>query len=95
MPREDVEARTTLGYTIFGEGFTKAFGPGHFPASQEDYEFGKKFWKLSEKLLAEGKFKVHRPDVRGGGLEGVLEGLDELRQGKVSGKKLVYKISEA
>lgn len=95
VPRSDVEARTTLGYTIFGESFTKAFGPGHFPAKQEDYEFGKSFWKLSEQLLAEGKFKVHRPDVRGGGLEGVLDGLNELRQGKVSGKKLVYKIADA
>ncbi|KAF4535868.1 Zinc-binding oxidoreductase protein [Lasiodiplodia theobromae] len=92
FPRKDVEAKYTLAYTTFGEAFTKSFGPGNFPASKEDYEFGKMFWKLTEELLAKGQFKVHNPDVRTGGLEGVLEGLEELRQGKVSGKKLVYKL---
>jgi hypothetical protein len=33
--------------------------------------------------------------VGSGGLEGVLKGLDELREGKVSGVKLVYKIDES
>ncbi|KAF9630187.1 Alcohol dehydrogenase superfamily zinc-containing [Lasiodiplodia theobromae] len=94
LPREDVVAKVTMAYTVFGEGFWKPFGPGDYPASTEDYEFGKKFWKLSEKLLEEGKLKVHPPDVRDGGLEGVLEGLRELKDGKVSGKKLVYKIAE-
>lgn len=96
FPRKtDAVAKFTLGYTIFGEAFEKGFGPGEFPAKPEDYEFGKKFWKLAEGLLAEGKFKVHRPDVRSGGLEDVLDGLEELRLGKVSGKKLVYKIGDA
>lgn len=92
FPRKDVEAKYTLAYTTFGEAFTKSFGPGNFPASREDYEFGRMFWKLTEELLAKGKFKVHNLDVRTSGLEGVLEGLEELRQGKVSGKKLVYKL---
>lgn len=83
-----------MAYTVFGEGFWKPFGPGDYPASAEDYELGKKFWKLTEKLLEEGKFKVHPPDVRDGGLEGVLEGLRDLKDGKISGKKLVYKIAE-
>ncbi|RHZ48127.1 zinc-binding alcohol dehydrogenase family protein [Aspergillus thermomutatus] len=91
FPRTD----STLAYTIFGEPFYKAFGAGiDFPASKEDYDFAKMFFKLSERLLAEGKFKFHRVDVRNGGLEGVLEGLEELRQGKVSGKKLVYRITD-
>lgn len=92
MPRKDVEAKYTLGYTIFGEEVNKPFMPATLPASREDYDFGCMFWRLSEQLLAQGKFKVHTPDVRGGGLEGVLEGLEELKQGKVSGKKLVYKM---
>ncbi|KAH7015964.1 putative zinc-binding oxidoreductase ToxD [Macrophomina phaseolina] len=93
-PRKDVESTFSLAYTAFGEAFTKPLGPGNFPAMKEHYEFDKKFWKLSEQLLAEGKFKVHRPDIRAGGLEGVLHGLDELRQHKVSGKKLVYKVDD-
>ena len=52
------------------------------------------FWGLACKLLAEKKIKVHPVDVRPGGLKGVLEGMEEMRQGKVSGKKLVYRVSE-
>lgn len=94
FPRDDVQVNVTVAHTIFGESFTKPeLGPENFPANAEDYEFGKKFWKLSEKLLTEGMFQVHRPDIRSGGLEGVLEGLDELMRGKVSGKKLVYTLA--
>ncbi|GAB7357142.1 hypothetical protein MBLNU459_g7936t1 [Dothideomycetes sp. NU459] len=91
-PRKDVEGKRTLAYTITGEAFTFASQP--VPANPEDFEFGKKFWSLSEKLFAEGKLKVHRPEVRKGGLKGVFEGLEDLKNGKVSGVKLVYKINE-
>ena len=92
LPRNDVEKKFTLAYTAVGESFI--FGGKEFPASQEDLEFGKMFWELSEKLLSEGKFKVHPPSVRKEGLQGVLDGLQEMREEKVSGQKLVYKISE-
>lgn len=84
-----VEGGVTLAYNVFGEDFKK-WGP--FPAKQQDYEFGKMFWEMSRGLLAEGKVKAARQDVnRGGkGLEGVLKGLQEMREGKVSGVKLVY-----
>ncbi len=96
LPREDVENKVTLAYTAAGEMFR--FGPEgngpEFPASQEDFEFAKMFWELAAKLLADGKFKVHPPSVRKGGLQGVLEGLQEMREEKVSGQKLVYRVSE-
>jgi arginase family enzyme len=43
-------------------------------------------------LLEEGKLKVPRIVLnRGGdGLEGALQGIDELRANRVSGEKLVY-----
>ncbi|KAH8676757.1 chaperonin 10-like protein [Tricladium varicosporioides] len=87
-----VEMRHTLGYTVIGETFP--FGPKTYPASGEDFEFGKMFWEMSRRLLGEGKVKTHRHELdRGGeGLEGVLAGMEELRQGRVSGIKLVYKI---
>ena len=56
--------------------------------------FASMFWGIAEKLLNEGKVKPHPVDLRPGGLKGVLEGLDEMRKGKVSGKKLVYKVEE-
>ena len=65
------------------------FGPQ--PATVEDYEHARMFWRLATKLLEEGKVKVHPPRV-GEGLEGVLGGLDEMRKGLVSATKLVYKI---
>jgi len=94
FPREDVCVNVTVAHTIFGESFTKPeLGPGNFPADASDYEFGQAFWKMTKGLFAEGKLKVHPPDIRGGGLEGVLEGLEELKLGKVSGRKLVYNLA--
>lgn len=86
----NIKPNGTLAYTVIGEAFTL---PGRaIPAVPEDFEFGKAFWNLSADLLAAGKIKVHRPAVNkyGSGLEGVLKGLDALREGKVSGEKLVF-----
>ncbi|KAK3369373.1 chaperonin 10-like protein [Lasiosphaeria ovina] len=89
--REDVTVQFTLGYAVIGEPFR--LGPAmDVPAKPEEFEFGKKFWALAEKLLAEGRIRVHPVQVGEGGLEGVFEGLQAMREGKVSGKKLVYRI---
>lgn len=86
-----VEYKTTLAYTAFGEDF-KLGAP--FKAKPEDLEFGKMFWELSRELLESRKLRVHRPSINkyGKGLEGALKGMDALRQGKVSGEKLVFTI---
>jgi len=85
-----VTMKMTLGYTVVGEAFK--FGPQPYEAKPEDFEFGKTFWELSRGLLADGKVKVHRSSVNEGGkgLEGALKGLQVMREGKVSGNKLVY-----
>ncbi len=49
---------------------------------------------IAEGLLREGKIRVHPPSVRPGGLRGVLEGLKELREGKLSGEKIVYRVAD-
>jgi hypothetical protein len=49
---------------------------------------------LSEKLLAEGKIRPHKPSVTRGGLKGVLDGIDSLGRGEVSGEKLVYRVAD-
>jgi hypothetical protein len=89
-----VQMKSTLGYTVVGGSFK--FGPQEMPAKPEDFEFGKMFWTLSRDLLADGKIKVHRPavDKFGGGFEGVVKGMDAMRQGKVSGEKLVFTIDK-
>ena len=61
------------------------------PANVHDFGRSKQFAQLSERLLANEKIRPHPVDVRYNGLEGVVsEGLDEMRSGMVSGKKLVY-----
>ncbi|KAF0318033.1 hypothetical protein GQ607_014730 [Colletotrichum asianum] len=94
FPREDVCTKVTVAHTVFGKSFIKPeLGPENFPANTGDYEYGKAFWEMTQELLTQSKLKSHPSDVRSGGLEGVLKGLEELKQGKASGKKLVYELS--
>ncbi|KAK6859120.1 GroES-like protein [Apiospora arundinis] len=87
-----VHAVDTKAYTIFGEEW--GMGDQKFPAVPEDWEFGKRWWALAERLIAHGKIRPHKIQVGPRGLEGVLEGLAALRDSKVSGYKLVYRVSE-
>ncbi|OAP55415.1 hypothetical protein AYL99_10388 [Fonsecaea erecta] len=91
-PRADVHSVSTLMYTIFGEAFE--FGSNKIPAVAEDFEYTKKFVAMVETLLAEGKLRPHKERVGPRGLEGVLEGLQDMKNGKVSGEKLVYLVDE-
>ena len=52
------------------------------------------FWELSTKLIASKQIAAHPPKVGKDGLKGVLSGLEELKSGKVSGVKLVYRVDE-
>lgn len=92
VDRENVNSRFTLGYTAAGEAFK--FGDIPFPAKPEDKAYAEMFVSIAESLLAQEKVKVHRPRVGKDGLKGVLEGLQLLKEDKVSGEKLVYNISE-
>lgn len=87
-----VESEFTLGYTAFGETFTRHGRT--FEAKPEDRKFARMFWELSKDLLADGRVKAAKiaVDQGGKGLEGVLKGLEDLKQGRVSGTKLVYRI---
>ncbi|KAJ5628750.1 hypothetical protein N7490_010978 [Penicillium lividum] len=90
FPRDDVVSLATLAYTGLGETFHK--GAKEFPAEQTHLQFQAKFWKLAGELLARGMIKTHPLELRAGGLEAILDGVDDLRQDKVSGVKLVYRI---
>jgi NADPH:quinone reductase-like Zn-dependent oxidoreductase len=92
IERPNVNDRLTIAYTAVGEAFT--FGDMSVPAKPEDRDFAEMFWGLTERLLAEGKVKVHKHRVLPGGLKGALEGLELLRLGKVSGEKLVCNVAE-
>jgi hypothetical protein len=49
---------------------------------------------VAERLLKEGKWRPHRQEVRKGGFDGILEGMKDMKEGKVSGVKLVYRVAE-
>ncbi|KAJ8128523.1 hypothetical protein O1611_g5111 [Lasiodiplodia mahajangana] len=77
-----VHVAVTVAYTAFGEEFKK-WGRLN-EAKPEDYEFAKMFFELSRGLLEEGKLKPVRQSVNlgGKGLEGVLKGLQELKENR-------------
>ncbi|KXX82038.1 Protein TOXD [Madurella mycetomatis] len=86
---ERVDNGFTVAFTALGEAFDVGFV---VPAVPEDFEFAKMFGELVRELLAEGQVRAVRVDVNcgGKGLEGTLVGMRELREGRVSGSKLVY-----
>ena len=92
FPRDDVRNIFFLGYTMSGELFE--IEGQVWDAVPEDAELGKRFVALAEKLLQEGKIRPHPADVRVG-IEGILDGMQEMKDGKVSGVKLVYRIGTA
>jgi len=49
--------------------------------------------KALPKLLSNGDVRIHNIDHKQGGLEEIPAGVGELKQGKVSGKRLVYTIA--
>lgn len=89
-PRKDIAVSMVFAYTAYGEAFAKF---GHeFPAKMEDYVYASRFFDICEVLLAEGKLKPHPIAREPNGLDGILDGLHKLREGQVSGKKLVYSV---
>lgn len=50
---------------------------------------------MTTKLFASGQLVSHPSKMCLGGLNGIAGGLQQLREGKISGKKLVYKVSRS
>ena len=47
---------------------------------------------LTEKLFREGKLVPHPKALRERGLDKVLEGCEDLKEGSITGKKMVHRI---
>jgi hypothetical protein len=92
FPRADVNNVFFLGLTIGGELFE--ISGEVFPPVLEDYELAKKFYALTEKLVEDGKIKPHPADIRVG-IENIMDGMQEMKDGKHSAVKLVYTIGTA
>ena len=87
--RDDVKVTSNLGYTAAGEEVKKIFGNFSKEDAEKDYDWIIKWVKVVEPLLAQGKIKPH-PVKAGKGLEGVIGGMDDMRDEKISGQKLVF-----
>ncbi|KAF1846303.1 zinc-binding oxidoreductase-like protein ToxD [Cucurbitaria berberidis CBS 394.84] len=63
-------------------------------AHKADKDYAYVAFRYIARALAEGSFTPHPYEVIPGGLEGVQTGLENLRDGKASGVKYVFKIGE-
>lgn len=80
-----------MAFTAVGEAFE--IGGFQVPAKPQDHDFAVMFTRLTQDLFSKQKFKVHPVSVQQGGLDAVLGGLQRIREGKVSGVKLVYTVA--
>jgi len=78
--RKDIEARMLLTLGAFSKDV--GYGEQVIPANHEDYEFSKRLTVVAEKLLYEGKLKVHPPKPCKSGLEGIFDAIERAKHGE-------------
>ncbi|UNI23053.1 hypothetical protein JDV02_008896 [Purpureocillium takamizusanense] len=89
---DNVRASFAGAFTVLGEGFY--YGDTWYCAEPSDNILMENLAWLSEDLLSSNALRPHRVTLGRGGLGGVLDGMDRLRKGQVSGEKLVYRVDE-
>ncbi|WWC90093.1 uncharacterized protein L201_005026 [Kwoniella dendrophila CBS 6074] len=94
-----ITIKSTLMYTLFGKKFNfnprgGSEKPNYIPANLEDRKFGEKVFEKTPEFIEKYGIKPNPIQVRQGGLTDVDAGFKEMKEGKVSGKKLVYKIAQ-
>ncbi|OSD08389.1 GroES-like protein [Trametes coccinea BRFM310] len=89
--RKDVKFFPTLIYTALGRAFD--FGPStRFPVSPEDRAQIVEFLKKVPQLIKDGAIKTPPVKLWEGGLAAIPDGLQYMREGKVSAEKIVYHV---
>ncbi|KAI0823567.1 GroES-like protein [Trametes gibbosa] len=89
--RKDVEFIPTLIYTALGRAFQ--FGPTQqFPVSPEDRAQIVQFLKKVPQFVKDDAIKPPSIKLWKGGLTAIPDGLQYMREGKVSAEKIVYKV---
>ncbi|KAI5274162.1 putative alcohol dehydrogenase [Aureobasidium subglaciale] len=88
--RPTVKTDWVLGPSIFGKGSTWPAPYGR-PPSEEIEQYGEKLWSIAQKLVDEGKLKHHPLHILEGGMNAVIDGLELVQAGKLSGEKCVIK----
>ncbi|WVR04937.1 hypothetical protein IAU60_001949 [Kwoniella sp. DSM 27419] len=90
----DLKIVSTLVYTILGHefNFSRKSGGAPIPYSADDHAFGKKIYAATPELITKYGIKPNPTHIRGG-LDDITAGFEDMKAGKVSGRKLVYKIA--
>lgn len=86
-----VKADWVLGPSIFGEEITWP-APYARAGSPEISAFATDFFSTLQRLLDENKLKSHPLRILEGDLGTVLEGMELLKGGTISGEKIVVKL---
>jgi len=66
--------------------------PYNLDPRPQDKEFAERWYEVAQRLLEKGQIVPHPHQERRGGLAAVVNGMDAVRKGEVSGYKLVYPI---
>ena len=92
FPRAEIKTVFFLGFTVTGETFE--IEGEVWDAVLGEFDLATKFISLNEKLLAAGTVKGHPVKLMDGGLDGVLDGMQAMNEGRISGVKMVYRIGK-
>ena len=87
--RRDIYADTVLALTLFGE-FIRLPGYSSKRGAAGDRQIGARFSLIAQDLLNRGLLKPPALEIKTGGLEALGRGIDDVRKGRVKGRKLVY-----
>ncbi|PYI01600.1 GroES-like protein [Aspergillus sclerotiicarbonarius CBS 121057] len=95
MGRVDVQSTFVNCSTSTGEPFE--YGPDCMviPRMPEEFEFARRWAGIVGTLWAQGMVRTLAVERRDGGLGKVLEGLEDLKRGAVSARKLVYLVARS
>lgn len=82
-------------YSAMGDiNYEAAYVANAHKGTDAEKDFASAFCKQLTKWLQEGKYAAHPYKIIDGGLNGVLKGLQLLKDNKVSASKCIFKIAE-
>jgi hypothetical protein len=93
ITRKVVKPDWVLGPAIFGQRIGWP-GPYQQDGQPELKDYASAYFGMLQRLLDQGKLRTHPLRVMEGDLSTVIEGMDVLRSGVISGEKIVVKLKQ-
>lgn len=93
-PRENVSVIMSYGQAVMADPYksdTYKADQGRTRRTPKQKEIGARMWKSALDLLDKGEILAPSVELRDG-LEGALSGIDDLRKGRISGKKILSRL---